>query len=227
MKELIKVTRHQGKKVVSARELYERLEVKTRFDTWFIRRVQEYGFQEDKDFCSILGESTGGRPSKDFAISIGMAKELGMLEGSENGSKIRKYFIEIEESAQPDFTPIMALEDHANPIIQKLNSKEVNTYNYEKGGTKLVISYNIDNCKYHLGVTPKQLKTAHPKIKGSAKDIARQINMVAACNMSLTDNFVKLGADHRKAAAISKEHGTPLFQFMIENRIAPGELFQK
>jgi phage anti-repressor protein len=227
MKELVKVTRHNGKKVVSARELHGYLENKDMFATWIKDRIRQYGFIENQDYVTYLESSKKGRPSEEYAITIGMAKELGMVERNEKGSEIRKYFIEIEEKAQPDFTPIMALEDHSNPIIQKLNSKEVNTYNYEKGGTKLVIQYNIDNCQYHLGVTPKKLKTLFPALKGSAKEIARKVNMVAACNMSLTDNFVKLGADHKKAAAISIQHGTPLFQFMIENRIAPGELFQK
>lgn len=36
----------------------------------------EYGFEEGKDFCSKLSETSakGGRPSKDADISIDMAK---------------------------------------------------------------------------------------------------------------------------------------------------------
>jgi len=54
------------------------LEVKTAFHKWVDRRVQEYGFVEDKDFWPFLTESTGGRPSKEYDITIAMAKELSM-----------------------------------------------------------------------------------------------------------------------------------------------------
>lgn len=46
---------------VSGRELHEFLQVKTAYKDWFPRMV-EYGFTEGEDFCSILSESTGGRP---------------------------------------------------------------------------------------------------------------------------------------------------------------------
>ena len=41
----------------------------------------EYGFEEGKDFCSKLSETSakGGRPSKDADISIDMAKQICML----------------------------------------------------------------------------------------------------------------------------------------------------
>ena len=40
----------------------EKLEVKTQFKDWF-KRMLEYDFEEGKDFCSFLSESTGGRPA--------------------------------------------------------------------------------------------------------------------------------------------------------------------
>lgn len=61
MKELIKVeTNEQGQKLVSGRELYEVLGIKVHFSTW-MKRMCEYGFQENIDF-SILksGNPNGG-----------------------------------------------------------------------------------------------------------------------------------------------------------------------
>ena len=69
MNELIKITTNaQGSQVVSARGLHEFLEVKGDFSTW-CKRMFDYGFEEEKDFTSILGKSTGGRPTIDYAPS--------------------------------------------------------------------------------------------------------------------------------------------------------------
>jgi len=86
-----------GEKVVDAKELYEYLNVSTYFTTWFDRRVEEYEFEEGLDFFSFLKESNGGRPSKEYVLTLDMGKELGMLEKSEEGRRIRKYFIEFEK----------------------------------------------------------------------------------------------------------------------------------
>ena len=61
------------------------LGVQTAFRDWISRRIEEYGFVDDKDFCSFLSESQGGRPAKEYAITIDMAKELAMVERTEKG----------------------------------------------------------------------------------------------------------------------------------------------
>lgn len=81
---------------VSGRELHEALGVKTAYKDWF-PRMCEYGFTEGEDFCSNLSESTGGRPAIDHQLSIPMAKELCMLQRTEKGKEIRRYFISVEE----------------------------------------------------------------------------------------------------------------------------------
>ena len=49
-----------------------------------------------EDFTQIYGESNGGRPSIDYAISLSAAKEIAMLNGGEKGKQARTYFIECE-----------------------------------------------------------------------------------------------------------------------------------
>ena len=46
MNELIKVTEENGEQLVSARELYNFLEVTERFSNWFERQMQ-FGFEEN------------------------------------------------------------------------------------------------------------------------------------------------------------------------------------
>lgn len=82
---------------VSARDLHDALEVKTAFKDWF-PRMCEYGFTEGTDFSSKMSESTGGRPAMDAAISIDMAKEICMIQRTEKGKEVRKYFLDLEKA---------------------------------------------------------------------------------------------------------------------------------
>ena len=70
---------------VNARDLHAFLEVGAAFKDWIPRRISDYGFQAGRDFCSFLSESSGGRPAKEYAISLDMAKELSMVERNEKG----------------------------------------------------------------------------------------------------------------------------------------------
>ena len=97
MNELLKINTTDSERItVSARDLHEALEVKTQFKDW-VPRMCEYGFEDGKDFCSFLSESTGGRPSQDAQITVDMAKEIAMLQRTEKGKEVRKYFIQIEK----------------------------------------------------------------------------------------------------------------------------------
>lgn len=100
---------------VSARDLHNFLEVGTAFKDWIVRRIGEYGFSEGQDFCSFLSESSGGRPSREYAISIDMAKELAMVERNEKGKQARQYFIECERRAKAVSANSPALPDFTDP----------------------------------------------------------------------------------------------------------------
>jgi len=75
------------------------------FPTWINNRIQQYGFEQDKDFVVVeelsspnlanskcgSGEfspnwgktSEGGRPSIEYHLAAAMAKELSMVENNE------------------------------------------------------------------------------------------------------------------------------------------------
>ena len=96
MNELLRIKVNDNQEqIVSGRELHMFMGIETRYDTWFNRMLQ-YGFEEGKDFCSKMSESTGGRPSTDHFMKIDMAKELCMLARNEKGKQARQYFLEVE-----------------------------------------------------------------------------------------------------------------------------------
>lgn len=64
-------------------------------------RIEEYKFNENSDFIVFtnLGENPlGGRPTKEYRLSLDMGKELAMVENNEEGRKVRRYFIECEKA---------------------------------------------------------------------------------------------------------------------------------
>jgi len=83
--------------LVDARLLFVRLNNGYKFTTWIQARIQEFGFEEGKDFFQIFGKSQFGRPGTNYHLTLDMAKELAMLERSEAGRYFRRYFIEKEK----------------------------------------------------------------------------------------------------------------------------------
>ena len=103
--------------VVNARDLHAGLEVGKDFSTWIKDRIQQYGFIENQDFIFFpdFGEnSQRGRPTKEYSLSLDMAKELAMVERTEKGRAVRRYFINCEHLArgqQADLAKIRAQRD--------------------------------------------------------------------------------------------------------------------
>lgn len=106
---------NQTTTLVNARELHERLQISTRFDTWINRRISEYNFVESLDFIECSNLSNRGffkTETKDYHLTLDMAKELCMLERSELGRQARRYFIEMEKQASLEI-PHLQAENHA------------------------------------------------------------------------------------------------------------------
>ncbi len=119
----------EATQTVDARDLHTFLNIDTPFKDWFHRRVKKYGFIKDLDFCSNLRESSGGRPSVDYFISLDMAKELAMVESNDQGREARRYFIECERRAKQ-------IDHHDDPIIVM----RINQIEMEKRVTRLEVN---------------------------------------------------------------------------------------
>lgn len=87
----------EGQLVVDAFKLHKSLKVTTRFNDWMSRRIQEFGFVEGVDFYSNLSKSTGGRRRTSYELNLDTAKEFALVEKTDQGRKIRRYFIEVEK----------------------------------------------------------------------------------------------------------------------------------
>ncbi|HEL0414864.1 TPA: phage antirepressor KilAC domain-containing protein [Streptococcus equi subsp. zooepidemicus] len=103
MNELINVTLNENQEpVVSARQLYKSLEVKTRFSLWVEQNFKM--FRESSDWTSVVTttevQNNGGvqlRELQDYAVTIRMAEHLAMMSKTSKGYEVREYFIQVEK----------------------------------------------------------------------------------------------------------------------------------
>ena len=109
---------------VSARELHAFLGSKRQFTDWIKKRIGDYDFVENQDFVCVSQKNETQRAdgqigvsvSNEYFVSVGMAKELAMVEHNDKGSQARKYFIECEkrlkeQTVSQSVQPIGELED--------------------------------------------------------------------------------------------------------------------
>ena len=83
---------------VNARELHAFLGVKQRVLDWIAKRIEQYGFEEGRDFTRYYDSSNGNpHPQIDYFVTINMAKELSMVERTRKGKEARQWFLECEQ----------------------------------------------------------------------------------------------------------------------------------
>lgn len=97
---------------IDGRTLHSVLGVRRDFSTWMKGRISKYGFVQGQDFevFAKTGENSeldspnlgnqknhgGDRRSIEYRCTLGMGKELCMVENNEQGRVARRYFIECE-----------------------------------------------------------------------------------------------------------------------------------
>lgn len=102
MNELISVAYTNDRPTISGRELHEKLGIGARYNDWF-PRMCEYGFVEGVDFnllnfeqVRIEGEREVKRTITDHQLTIDMAKQICMIQRTDEGRRYREYFLEVE-----------------------------------------------------------------------------------------------------------------------------------
>lgn len=147
----------EKKRFVNARELYKWLGVGRDFSNWIKDRIDKYGFVENLDYFTaiakfgdglkpnktgkIIDAKTGKVLAKEYILSVDMAKELAMVENSDIGKKVRKYFIRVES----DFKKVMkiAMPDPKiiNQLANKFSETRSETKDYRKDFTDCIKNF--------------------------------------------------------------------------------------
>ena len=135
MEQIIKInTNEQGEARVSARELYDALEVKKsyRFSQWFDTNSKH--MIADEDFTSVDASTVVNNGAvkaiKDYALTIDAAKQIAMMSGTPKGREVRMYFIQVEKAwNSPDQIMARALQiskmklEHKDKLIAEMTPK--------------------------------------------------------------------------------------------------------
>jgi len=115
---------------VNARELHGFLRVGKEFANWIRDRIVKYGFQDGVDYTTTdflpkPAKTQMGRPTKEYHISLDMAKELAMVERNDQGKQARLYFIECEKKLH-EIAPPSALPSYPDALRQLAATLERN-----------------------------------------------------------------------------------------------------
>jgi hypothetical protein len=141
--------------------------------------------------------------------------------------QIHELILAMNQQKSP-FHPSM-MQRHVQRDMQIANSKDVNAYNYEKGGRDKVISYNRKNCMIRTNKEPKEIvefgKQQGLKSKqcGSAKEVLRRLMPEKACGMSFADTLITQGKDETKSLVLSVK-AEEIFAGLLELGVTPAEL---
>ncbi|HHA2761864.1 TPA: antA/AntB antirepressor family protein [Stenotrophomonas maltophilia] len=95
---------------VNARELHAFLGVAKDFPTWIKAQLSRANLVEHMDFevFPLLVENPkGGRPAKEYILSIEAAKHISMMSGTGRGHEAREYFIQCERRANEAQAPMV------------------------------------------------------------------------------------------------------------------------
>lgn len=112
-----------GEKVVYGTELYEVLEVKSRYNDWVRNRLNDCEALENEDFQTFTKNLVKGRPQTEYLIKLDIAKEMAMLERNEKGKQVRRYFIQIEKKYKENTLDNLSTELKAVIVVDKRVTK--------------------------------------------------------------------------------------------------------
>lgn len=128
MNELLKVNYDNERITLSARELHEFLEIKTKYKDWF-PRMCTYGFDENVDYRAMAQKRATAQGNEttyvDHEITLDMAKEIAMIQRSEKGKEVRQYFLELERRwNSPEAVMNRALEYSRKQVKALMEEKQ-------------------------------------------------------------------------------------------------------
>lgn len=141
---------------VIGKDIHIAIESKTKqFNIWVNRVIKDADLKEGKDFWTILYESTGGRPARDYEFTLDAAKEICLLERNEKGKQVRRWLIDISKQAESGG---LVTHDQVYAIVRMI--KVFSIYEYRK----LAREKNANNFLQNALMMHPELETCKNKV---------------------------------------------------------------
>ncbi|ENH2881029.1 antA/AntB antirepressor family protein [Escherichia coli] len=222
--------------IVSARALHKVLGVKRDFTTWIKGRIDEYGFKKGVDFEFVenltspnpVSAKSRQRVEHDYLSTINMAKELAMVERTEQGRAVRQYFIKCEEELHkvaPVRSAVLRRELKARITVAsdfKPMCAALEAYRAELGKNTLQHHYTTESnmlARIVLGgMTAKQWAQANG-ITGEPRDHMSTLQLEHLSYLEQSNiTLIELGQDyHQRKAELIRLSQRWLARRMEEN----------
>lgn len=227
-------TTDKGTKVVLARELFDYLGLKDKFNTWIKYKIKTHRLTENKQFTTYSEKSEKGRPRKEYIFVLEAAKKIAMGTNNIQGDKVKDYFLECEKVAKAATTPnpLAGLGAHTQRPVQIQNAKAVNRHIWENTTESIpqaIGDYHREATKAVCGKTPSQLKKEAKaakwpsKKRTSGREVLRHLQPEAACALSLGDSLTKAGAAFEDVKTVMQQ-SIGVYASIIKLGFTPNEL---
>lgn len=175
MRELIKIEYRDDNALVSARELHEFLEVKSRFNDWIKNRITKYGFEEETDYTKTMIGKNRGQSIYDYIVTINVAKELCKTECNIKSEMALKQLLNVDDKEILYIKPTRK-EIEFGEMLDKITG-----FTFDK-------QYPIDGGKYRLDFILKNTLIVEYDEKHHAHKYTDDLKRIEYCIEWLSKN---------------------------------------
>ncbi len=181
MKNLIKITESKIDKdliqTVSARDLWEKLEINRQFADWI--KDQLSLFVENQDYVLIspvceIKKRGGDRKSIEYYLTLTCAEHIALMSRTPKGKEIRQYFIDIEKKYREGKISYKQIRDKSKEVRRKFTDT-LKERGYTKQHEYIQTSMQM---KKALDITAKKDKMSELELKKiTASELIAEINI--------------------------------------------------
>jgi len=91
----MEIKQTNGKNYVMAKEVWQDLGMKRKYSDWIKLSIERAYLEEGKDFFTFVGESTGGRPSKEYLLTKDAAINIIVMSGGQFARQVRDRVLDL------------------------------------------------------------------------------------------------------------------------------------
>lgn len=207
----IEIIKKKGIDVIDSKLLHKKLEVKSYHADWIRRRIENYGFIENKDYyIEQFSTVRGGTKRKVYLMTVDMCKHLSMIENNHTGQKVREYFIEVEKQFRKQETIRLAGIQVRRSLTDSVRDSGEQERMHNRGySTYTLMVYEITGLKKRY-MEYRDYKKKYPEEK--TRPFREMVQPSELKQIELAESLIKPLLELDKQYSEIKETLKPLFE---------------